>query len=583
MTEKQQQNLENNNQDPQKNTNLIDSPTNTNSKKPSLQLLRQTFEKVSQSTKPIAEPIINIIQTENIKKQPQIKQQNKKTNIPTLILLVLLAAFLILSLSLNLFELAQTQTNNQKIQDSNQQLANLSKRLGLTEGEIDNLNKSANSPNEIIQESLKSIVIIEKLLPAQTMEQIKTNIKDQYLSRPEDKDAINKSGASKDLWEQLGSGIILSKEGSIITNKHIVASNGTYRIQTFDGQIFRIERTMLHPYEDIAILEIVDQNKSNLNLKPMEIETSEPKAGDEIYALGHPAKLSFSVTKGIISNPERNFSALIDNYLSDIKLPEVLKRVYFNESGQDQLLPVFLNSDFAHASYLQHSADIDFGSSGGAIVNTQGKLLGINTFGIQKSESETYNLAPNLENPYQAINNLDETKNKIIIGYTPSSNFNLNGAIKTGVVSQIWKQYLEAKKLNKVLEVPYLGFYVTSFSDSQAALFGYPINYGLQISRLSDKVYNYDLPAIDPLGPAKNSGLQEGDILASVDGVTLDATHDIGTILSTKQPNQEIQIGYFRQNSEKIWTSYETKFSLGSLSAWNEESLKTLSLGNINL
>jgi len=549
-------------------------------KKPSLEELKQYS---NDGTKPatIAPDFVSLDNTRNSK-------TNSPQNSHNLYVTIVIVLVLLVSLGVNFISLRQIQTLTTQNQDNTTVLNNLSKRLGLTENEIQDLNKPAVSPDEIVQKALKSVVVIEKRLDAQTVSDIRNYTRDQYVSRIEDKDALNQAAPAKELWEQLGSGVVLSSDGAIVTNKHIVATNGQYRIRTIDDQTYPIQRTMLHPYEDLAIIQAADQNtgdsgNKDLGLVPIQIETTQPQTGDEIYALGHPAKLSFSVTKGIVSNPNRNFTAAVDDYLNNLKLPEILRRAYFNNSGQEALLPLFLNSDLSQASVLQHSAPINLGSSGGAIINTQGKLVGINTFGIQREDSETYNLIPNLENPYQAIDALDQIQNKIVQGYTPGSDFNSNGAIKAEVVAKIWQQYQAATKNNSKFEVAYLGFYVASFTQTQAALLGYPINYGVQISHPVDKVYNYDLPAIDPNGPAKDSGLKEGDILNSVDGMNLDINNDLGKILATKKPSDTVKLGYYRLGGDKKWVKNEINITLGALAAWNDDSLKDLTLGNISL
>jgi S1-C subfamily serine protease len=495
---------------------------------------------------------------------------------------------LVFSLGLNILSLNQVQILSNKNQDSVQLLKDLNKRLGFTETEVQNLNAPVASPSEIVQKALKSVVVIEKQISSEDMTSIRNNVKDQYLSRAEDKDALNQASPTKDLWESLGSGVVLASTGEIITNKHIVATAGRYRAKTIDGQIYPLRRAMLHPYEDLAIVVAQDQNASDnksgdLGLTPIELETKTPTTGEEIYALGHPAKLSFSVSKGIISNPNRNFGAELDNYLENLSLPEVLRRAYFDKSGQEILIPLFLNSDLGQANLLQHSAAISLGSSGGAIINTQGKLLGINTFGVQRQDSDTYNLIPNLENPYQSPDNIEDVKNKIVQGYTPGSDFNTNGAIKSEVVQRIWQEYQNSQKNQSKFSVPYLGFYVASYGQSQAALMGYPVDFGVQIVHPSDRIYKYDLPAIDPNGPAKDLDLKEGDIIGAINGTELNQKTDIGSILGNKKIGDTIKITYYRQNSSKVWIKNEISLTLGSLPAFDEDSLKGLRLGDIQL
>jgi len=497
-------------------------------------------------------------------------------------------AVLFLSLGVNFIIIGETQSLAAKNQETNQFLNNLSKRLGLTEAEIQNLNSPVASPTEVVQTALKSVVLIQKEISGEDMSQIRESVKVQYFSES-DQDIVNLAAQTKNLWESLGSGVVLASTGEIITNKHIVGSSGNYRAKTFDGQTFALTRAMLHPYEDLAIVVAqkntdLDQSANpNLDLIPIVFQTEGVKTGDEIYALGHPLKLSFSVSKGVVSSPNRNFTAELDNYFENLRLPEILRRAYFDKSGQESLLPLFLNSDLAQANLLQHSAAISLGSSGGAIIDTQGKLLGINTFGVQRQDSDTFNLVPNLENVYQAPENLEEVASKVTQGFTPGSDFNINGAVKVEVVARVWQEYQQSRESNTKFGVPNLGFYVASYTQSQAALLGFPVNHGVQIVRPSDRIYKYDLPAVDPNGPAKDSGLLESDILAAIDGVELSLQNDIGTILSTKKPGQSVKISFYRQNGDRNWDKNDTSLTLGFLPAFDEENLKDLKLGEIQL
>ncbi len=519
--------------------------------------------------------------------QPKVSHTKKSSWYQNKMLWIVVG-ILLFSLGLNMLTISETQKLSAKNQESTQLLNNLSKRLGLTETEVKDLNSPVASPAEIVQSALKSVVLIEKQIDSIQMSQLRDNVKDQYVSGS-DKDIFNQAAPAKDLWESLGSGVILASSGEIITNKHIVATGGNYRAKTYDGKIFTLSRAMLHPYEDLAIViaqkntDSTQANGNDLGLTPINFQTEPVKPGDEIYALGHPLKLSFSVSKGVVSNPNRNFGAELDNYLENIRLPEVLRRAYFDKSGQESLLPLFLNSDLAEANLLQHSAAISLGSSGGAIIDTQGKLLGINTFGVQRQDSDTYNLVPNLENVYQAPENLQEVTNKITQGYTPGSDFNINGAIKADVVQRIWKEYQQSVENKTKFGVPYLGFYVANYGQSQAALLGLPISHGVQIVQPADKIYKYDLPAIDPNGPAKDSGLKDNDIVAAIDDTELSQANDIGKILSSKKSGDAIKITYYRQNGDKNWDKNETNFTLGFLPAFDEENLKNLKLGDISL
>ncbi len=137
----------------------------------------------------------------------------------------------------------------------------------------------------------------------------------------------------------IGSGVVFSKDGYIVTNFHIISGNKFIKIKLNDGQEFDAKIIGGDFNADIAVLKI----QSNKELKPINIsDSSDLKIGDKVLAIGNPYGIGISVSSGIISATGRDYG---NPYLE----------------------------------LIQTDAAINPGNSGGALINENGNLIGINT------------------------------------------------------------------------------------------------------------------------------------------------------------------------------------------------------------
>lgn len=137
----------------------------------------------------------------------------------------------------------------------------------------------------------------------------------------------------------VGSGVIFSEEGHIVTNTHILNNATSVFVEFSDGEIIEAILIGADKYSDIAVLRI----DSSKNLNPIELaESSNIKVGDEVLAIGNPFGVGKTVTSGIISATGRDYG---NPYLE----------------------------------LLQTDAAINPGNSGGALLNEEGNLIGINS------------------------------------------------------------------------------------------------------------------------------------------------------------------------------------------------------------
>ncbi|MGL4613185.1 MAG: outer membrane-stress sensor serine endopeptidase DegS [Shewanella sp.] len=141
----------------------------------------------------------------------------------------------------------------------------------------------------------------------------------------------------------LGSGVIMSKEGYILTNYHVIKKADEIVVALQDGRKFTSEVVGFDPETDLSVLKI---EGDNLPIVPVNLD-SPPQVGDVVLAIGNPYNLGQTITQGIISATGRN--GLSSGYLD----------------------------------FLQTDAAINAGNSGGALIDTNGGLIGINTAAFQ--------------------------------------------------------------------------------------------------------------------------------------------------------------------------------------------------------
>lgn len=149
----------------------------------------------------------------------------------------------------------------------------------------------------------------------------------------------------------LGSGVVLSDDGYIVTNNHVVSGGEQFKV-TIEGEAYEAELIGAEASSDIAVLKVKDGS----GFKAIEIgDSDEIRVGEWVMSLGSPFGLEQSVATGIISATSR--SQIVDSSNS------------YNGSGEVTIYPNMIQTDAA----------INPGNSGGALVDSDGRLIGINT------------------------------------------------------------------------------------------------------------------------------------------------------------------------------------------------------------
>jgi Do/DeqQ family serine protease len=270
----------------------------------------------------------------------------------------------------------------------------------------------------------------------------------------------------EDLPERIGtgSGVIVSPDGYIITNYHVIENNSTIEITTNNNKTYTAKVIGTDPDTDIAVLKINADKK----LPYIYFGNSDTtRIGEWVLAVGNPFNLNSTVTAGIISAKSRDLN----------------KRDRKNES------------------YIQTDAAVNRGNSGGALVNTNGELIGINT----------------------AISSMTGG----YVGYS--------FAVPSNVARKIFEDIIEYGDVQRGL----LGVMGQALDAQMAARFEVDETEGFYITDLEQG-----------LG-ADLAGLKANDIIKSVDGIVINEFADLSGYLASKRPGEKVNVVFKRDGKEK--------------------------------
>ena len=141
----------------------------------------------------------------------------------------------------------------------------------------------------------------------------------------------------------IGSGVIISQDGYIVTNNHVVSGGDEFEVTLYDNSVYTASLVGADPATDLALIKI---DKNDCEALPMG-DSDDLRLGEWVLAIGSPYDLRSTITAGIVSAKGRSFP---------------------NYDGQYRV-----------ESFIQTDAAVNPGNSGGALVNTSGQLVGINT------------------------------------------------------------------------------------------------------------------------------------------------------------------------------------------------------------
>ncbi|WP_417248024.1 Do family serine endopeptidase [Celeribacter sp.] len=272
-------------------------------------------------------------------------------------------------------------------------------------------------------------------------------------------DFMNRNGQSEQgrprRSQALGSGFVISEDGYIVTNNHVIDGADEIEIEFFEDFTLPAKLVGTDPNTDIALLKV----ESDKPLKFVTFGDSDnARVGDWVMAMGNPLGQGFSVSAGIVSQRGRALSGAYDDF-------------------------------------IQTDAAINRGNSGGPLFDMDGNVIGVNT----------------------AI--LSPNGGSIGIGFSMASN------VVSKVVDQL-REYGETRR-------GWLGVRIQDVTEDVAEAMGLEEARGALVTDVPD-------------GPAKDGGVQSGDVILSFDGVEVEDTRELVRTVGEAEVGKAVRVVVFR-------------------------------------
>ena len=280
-----------------------------------------------------------------------------------------------------------------------------------------------------------------------------------------------------------GSGVVLSTDGYILTNAHVVSINGStdnvrLSVRTSDGGVFQAKLVGADPTNDLAVVKI----EPTKPLTPIVFgDSSLINVGDQVVAIGAPLGLEASVTRGIISALNRTIQVASSESPDQSSL-----EFWSGEAGR----PINLN-------VIQTDAAINPGNSGGALVNDRGELVGVNV-AIATASS-----------------------------FAQSGNIGVGFAIPANVAKRIATEIIETGVASHGL----LGALVSDAMSSDDGA-GFPI--GVRVVELT------------PGGAAEEAGILPGDVITRINGKPVTTASELTAAVRQEPAGSRVKIEAMR-------------------------------------
>lgn len=294
--------------------------------------------------------------------------------------------------------------------------------------------------------------------------------------------------------EATGSGVIISSDGYIVTNNHVVEGADELTVTLNDNREFSARIIGTDKSTDLALIKV---NAKDLPTLPI-ANSDNVKVGEWVIAVGNPFGLNNTVTAGIISAKARSLGA---------------------------------NGANGVESFIQTDAAINAGNSGGALVNTQGELVGINA--MLYSQTGSY------------------------AGY--------GFAIPTSIMNKVVDDLKKYGSVQRVM-LSIQGSDVLNYINSQKEN-GKEVDLGT-----NEGVY---VAKVDEDGNGADAGLKEGDIITKVDGKKVTKMAELQEALNGKRPGDKLSITYLR-NKKSYTKSITLKNAQGNTSVIKSADLDVL-------
>ena len=265
--------------------------------------------------------------------------------------------------------------------------------------------------------------------------------------------------------QSLGSGVILTDDGYIATNNHVVAAADQVRVVLPDGKEFTAKIIGTDPHTDLAVVKVDGTTLSAITVT----DSDNVDVGDIVLAVGNPFGVGQTVTSGIVSAKSRGGMGIVD-----------------------------------YEDFIQTDASINPGNSGGALIDAEGRLIGINT----------------------AI--LSRTGGNQGVGF----------AVPINLLRNVMDQLITTGKVTR----GYLGVVIQPVTPDLAQEFKLPNQSGALVSEVT------------PASPGAKAGLKEGDVITEFNGKKVADNRQLRFIAAQTPPGTKVPIKIVRDGKEQSLT-----------------------------
>ena len=296
-----------------------------------------------------------------------------------------------------------------------------------------------------------------------------------------------------------GSGVVIQKEGYIVTNNHVIENASRIDVVMNNQKSYTAELIGTDPSTDLALLKI----KADEELTVIPFGNSDNvQVGEWVLAVGNPFELTSTVTAGIVSAKARNIN--------------ILRR----------------NDGLGVEAFIQTDAAVNPGNSGGALVNVNGELIGINTAIASTTGSFAgYSFAVPTEIVRKVVTDLRE-----------------HGIVQRGLLGVQIRDV--TAELSKELNLSVVrGIYVAGVTERSGAI---------------------------------EAGLEKGDVIIEVDGVEVNTSAQLQERIARKRPGDKVEVVYLRNGKERN-TKVELKNRLGTTELVTNEAGKLMKIETLGI
>ena len=266
-----------------------------------------------------------------------------------------------------------------------------------------------------------------------------------------------------------GSGVIISEDGYVVTNNHVVDGASKLRVKLYDGRTFDGKLIGTDSATDLALVKIDAEDLPTLPFG----SSDALRLGEWVLAIGSPFDLQSTITAGIVSAKARQLGAI--------------------------------PNDFRIESFIQTDAAVNPGNSGGALVNTHGELVGINT--LIKSQTGSY------------------------VGYS--------FAIPESIVRKVVVDLKEYGVVQRAMLGIQFRVVDQDFLDTEGKELGIKDLGGAYVASVSEG------------GSASEAGIRKGDIILDVDGVKITEPSTLQEQIAKRRPNDKVKLSVKRDGQVK--------------------------------